>query len=251
MSTENLIDLHLTPLCTQSNEFSYENAQKRFQILCQSFPKACLRRVKGDGNCFLRAFIFCYLENALRSKESSAFFAQIHQKLFVEGIAMLQATGFQPLVYEDFMEPVQELLKDFESLSLSKLVEFFNDLRTSNSIVMFFRFLTSAFIRARQAYYENFINWEEFRTFEEFCNSVESLDKESDQLSIVALNEFLGGICCIFLLDNTPISECSEQIKLLFQSESPIMHFSPINLLYRPGHYDILYPESESCLIAT
>jgi ubiquitin thioesterase protein OTUB1 len=96
-----------------------------------------------------------------------------------------------------------------------------------------------------QAYYENFINWDEFRTFEEFCNAVESLDKESDHLSIVALNEFLGGTCCTCLLDNTPISENTQQIKLLFQSESLVLQLQPINLLYRPGHYDLLYPEGE------
>ena len=241
----NLIDLHLTPLSSESQAFAYENAQKRFQILCQAFPKASLRRVKGDGNCFLRAFIFSYLEGAIKSKDSPSLFAQIHQTLFVDGVAMLQATGFQPLVYEDFMQPVQELLNDSASLTVEKLLLFFNDLSTSNSIVIFFRFLTSAFIRARQAYYENFINWDEFRTFEEFCNAVESLDKESDHLSIVALNEFLGGVCCIFLLDNTPISENTQQIKLLFQSESPVLQLQPINLLYRPGHYDLLYPEGE------
>jgi hypothetical protein len=144
----NLIDLHLTPLSSESEAFAYENAQKRFQILCQAFPKASLRRVKGDGNCFLRAFIFSYLEGAIKSKDSSTLFAQIHQTLFVDGVAMLKATGFQPLVYEDFMQLIQELLNNSATLTLENLLLFFNDLSTSNSIVIFFRFLTSAFIRA-------------------------------------------------------------------------------------------------------
>ena len=29
-----------------------------------------MRRVRGDGNCFYRAFIFCYLENLLKEYQS-------------------------------------------------------------------------------------------------------------------------------------------------------------------------------------
>jgi ubiquitin thioesterase protein OTUB1 len=70
--------------------------------------------------------------------------------------------------------------------------------------------------------------------------NVEPLDQESDQIHIVAMSNAFGITIKIGNLDSTP---CKDGIN--FHSISPMFNqvegCPPLTLLYRPGHYDILY----------
>lgn len=69
--------------------------------------------------------------------------------------------------------------------------------------------------------------------------SVEPMGRECDQMQIIAIAEYLGVGIDIEYLDGRP-----------FESTLSVVHCGPedmakswcsISLLYRPGHYDILY----------
>lgn len=84
----------------------------------------------------------------------------------------------------------------------------------------------------------------------EFCRrEVEPMGVECDHVQIAALTEFLSIRVNIMYLDNRLRSDAySDPVVVEFPqvqedgAHSDIIScFPPVNLLYRPGHYDILY----------
>ena len=85
------------------------------------------------------------------------------------------------------------------------------------------------------------------------------MDKEVDQIVVVAFNEWMEGRCRVFIMDNSPSSKftssttSTDELFVEFKGEgeekrkeeviNAINSFDlvPVNLLYRPGHYDLIY----------
>lgn len=119
----------------------------------------------------------------------------------------------------------------------------------SNSFIVVLRLLVSAFLRLNAEEFLPFI-WESIpadsadsqdptSTIIQYCQKhVESFGAEADQIHIIALTRSLGCRIEIAYLDTS----ASESLYLEF-GEDPQGEFgpSPISLLYRPGHYDIVY----------
>jgi len=73
-------------------------------------------------------------------------------------------------------------------------------------------------------------------TVDEVCKIAETMGEEADDYHIIALTRFLNIGCQIWKLDRSKI------VIHTFPSEE----FSPsIFLLYRPGHYDLLYKQNK------
>jgi len=84
----------------------------------------------------------------------------------------------------------------------------------------------------------NFIDGE--RTVKEFClQEVEPMYKESDHIHVIALTSAFGVGCRISYMDRGVGGKVN---RLNFPEEME----ARINLLYRPGHYDVLYPIATS-----
>jgi len=100
-------------------------------------------------------------------------------------------------------------------------------------LVVYLRILTSAELKNSADFYSNFI---EERTLEEFCQlEVEPMYKESDHIHIIALTAALGTAVRIIYMDRGTGAQHDFPES---ESQTPAIH-----LLYRPGHYDILYPK--------
>lgn len=132
----------------------------------------------------------------------------------------------------------------------------------SDYVVMFFRFVTSGEIRKRAAFFEPFIVGLTNSTVDQFCKaSVEPMGEESDHVHITALSDALGVAIRVVYLDRSSCdsgnvsinhhdfvpSSKSPQEGTAQGSEAktghPVTPTPFVNLLYRPGHYDILYPK--------
>lgn len=116
-----------------------------------------------------------------------------------------------------------------------ELHKLFNDQGLSDYVVVYLRLITSGQLQERADFYQNFI---EGLTIEEFRHKeVEPMYKESDHIHIIAL-------CTEF--------NVSVGVEYMDRGEGQInFHVFPeegvkpkVNLLYRPGHYDILYPRN-------
>lgn len=218
---------------------------------------AAIRRTRGDGNCFFRGFMFSYLEHVMECQDQ----AEIDRiKANVEKSRKeLQSLGYADLTFEDFfglfLEQLECVIQGREtSISHEELVLRCRDQSTSDYVVMFFRFVTSAAIQKRTEFFEPFILGLTNTTVEQFCkSSVEPMGEESDHVHITALSDALGIPIRVVYLDR---SSCDTGgVSVNHHDFMPVAGDLPsagcnseknipfITLLYRPGHYDILYPK--------
>ena len=228
---------------------------EKIKVLDEQY--AAIRRTRGDGNCFFRSFMFSYLEHIMECQDQ----AEIDriQANVEKSRKALQTLGYADLTFEDFfalfLEQLESVIQGKEtSISHEELVLRSRDQSVSDYVVMFFRFVTSAAIQKRTEFFEPFILGLTNTTVEQFCkSSVEPMGEESDHVHITALSDALGIPVRVVYLDRSssdtggvsvnhhdfmpvagdlPNASCSSEKNIPF-----------ITLLYRPGHYDILYPK--------
>ncbi|KAK7246617.1 hypothetical protein RIF29_41487 [Crotalaria pallida] len=218
---------------------------------------AAIRRTRGDGNCFFRGFMFSYLEHILESQDH----AEIDRikKSVEKSRSALQSLGYPDLTFEDFfalfLEELDCVIQGKEtSISHEELVLRSRDQSVSDYVVMFFRFVTSAAIQKRSEFFEPFILGLSNTTVEQFCkSSVEPMGEESDHVHITALSDALGVPIRVVYLDRSSCDTGGVSVNhhdfmpvdgdLPNATDSSEKKNPFITLLYRPGHYDILYPK--------
>ncbi|KAJ3207047.1 hypothetical protein HDU82_004105 [Entophlyctis luteolus] len=151
-------------------------------------------------------------------------------------------TGYDPLITEDFFEPLSEALEP--SFSQAKLDECFSTDKAylSDTIVCYLRLVTAGELKKNRDMYEAFV-LDSYPTLEAFiANQVEPMGVESDQIHIVAMANALGVTMNIANLDSSDSDLNFHDISPIFPlelkdaSRQPVLHF-----LFRPGHYDIVY----------
>ncbi|KAK4486037.1 hypothetical protein RD792_008700 [Penstemon davidsonii] len=221
---------------------------------------AAIRRTRGDGNCFFRSFMFAYLEHILESQDR----AEVDRiKTNVEECRKtLLSLGYVEFTFEDFftlfLEQLEGVLSGNEdSISHDELVQRSRDQSISDYVVMFFRFIASGEIKKRSEFYEPFIQGLTNTSVQQFCkSSVEPMGEESDHVHITALSDALGVPIRVVYLDRshgdkgssvsvnhhdfTPVA-CDLTNATSASGSEAVKPF--VTLLYRPGHYDILYPK--------
>ena len=111
--------------------------------------------VRGDGNCFFRAFIFAYLEDLVRKWPASKPECERVHRVLGDARQMMIGVGFDAIVFEDQLEELQLWVKQIgdNSLSVDGLLGHLTTPETSNAIVMFLRMLTSCELASREAFY--------------------------------------------------------------------------------------------------
>lgn len=173
---------------------------------------------------------------------------------------LLQA-GFQAMVIEDFYDTFLTQLLSFSpsnsNTTLEKLLNIFQTPEESNSIVVYLRFLTSAYLKLHCDDYlpfiladpslENCTAGSSSGMMDHFCNfQVEAMGRESDEIHIMVLAKVLKVKVRVVYLDGRGgmSHEGSSKVNSLDynnDNEEEILVKEPIVLLYRPGHYDMLY----------
>lgn len=244
------------PLSSLEAEYHLGNSILLEKIKVLSEQYAALRRTRGDGNCFFRSFMFGYLEHILESQDQS----EVHRiKASIEECKKtLQSLGYAEFTFEDFfalfLEQLDNVLQGSkDSISHEELLRRSRDPSISDYVVMFFRFVTSGEIRKRSEFFEPFILGLTNASVEQFCkSSVEPMGEESDHVQIIALSDALGVPIRVVYLDRSSCENNSINVNHHdFVPTSDDMGNSgvskttnpSITLLYRPGHYDILYPK--------
>ncbi|KAG5609571.1 hypothetical protein H5410_020852 [Solanum commersonii] len=115
-------------------------------------------------------------------------------------------------------------------------------------------FVTSGEIRKRSEFFEPFILGLTNTSVEQFCKSaVEPMSEESDHVQIIALSDALGVPIRVVYLDRSSCENNSINVnhhdfiptsrEVGNSDVSKTTNPPSITLLYRPGHYDILYPK--------
>lgn len=191
------------------------------------------RRTRPDGNCFFRAVAFRQFELMLNNqdvlKKFQAAVSPSKDEMVALGMPAFTVEDF----YDTFMDTLSRLSGD-DKMSLEELSATFNDEGMSNYLVVFLRLLTSKQLQKDGEFYQNFM--EGGRTVAEFCaTEVEPMYHESDHIHIIALCAAADLSVRVVYLDRGQGTEAAVH-------DTPEDSNPSVHLLYRPGHYDILYP---------
>eukprot|EP00457_Paulinella_chromatophora_P007495 gb/GEZN01007518.1/.p1 GENE.gb/GEZN01007518.1/~~gb/GEZN01007518.1/.p1 ORF type:complete len:310 (-),score=67.76 gb/GEZN01007518.1/:601-1503(-) len=194
-----------------------------------------LRRVRGDGSCFYRSYLFAYLERLLTHREEIPAFLKTVKDSF-EPLVKLGAPRY---TLEDFhdalVSEVEWIAKD--QPTPAELLQHFNDENSSSYLTYYCRALVSGYLKAHVADFEAYLP--PGKSMAQFIQSeVDPVIAEADYIQCTALTQSLGVGARIEYLDQ---SEGALNGHVLPSDATP-----KVFLLYRPGHYDILYPKSDS-----
>ncbi|KAL5431918.1 hypothetical protein PMIN07_012536 [Paraphaeosphaeria minitans] len=223
----------------------YANADPVYRIKTQALPAkyAFFRTCRGDGHCGWRAIAFGYFEALLHVADVAKF--DVEEARLISMNNLLNLAGFSEHVYIDFAEEAYDLLRKLgASLQVGNganlLLEAFNDMAVSMAIITYVKLLASAWIQSRADEYQNYLQTD----VKTYCSqNIEAALCEIDDVAVAALSEALvkpAGIGLEILYLDRSIGE-----EVNAHAISQPMNFSGllpmIRLLYRPGHYDILY----------
>ncbi|KAK6477643.1 ubiquitin thioesterase OTUB1 [Huso huso] len=146
----------------------------------------------------------------------------------------LVTQGFTEFTIEDFHNTFMDLIELVEKQgSVTDLLNGFNEQSTSDYLVVYLRLLTSGYLQREGGLLpEGYINavLPESRALQE----VEPMSKESDHIHIIALAQALNVSILVEYMDRGEGSSVNHHV--FPEGSEPRVY-----LLYRPGHYDILY----------
>ncbi|CUS07556.1 unnamed protein product [Tuber aestivum] len=212
------------------------------------------RTILGDGNCGWRAVAFGFFELLLKTGDSNHIGMQYARIASLNGLMML--AGLQPFIYEDFAEVTFELLGAIDSspaidtpCDVSMIADRFNNQDVSDAIITHFKFLTSSWMKTRPEYYQPFLD----RPVKDFCEAqIEPYGIEIEHVGLMALIDCLvlpaGFAVEVFYLDRSAGDEVNVHrfADLGADGSIPTPPDAPVlRLLYRPGHYDIIYKKGD------
>ncbi|KAH9916247.1 cysteine proteinase, partial [Epithele typhae] len=236
----------LAPMATLRAE--YENGSQGFVkqidwLMSQGWVG--IRRTRGDGDCFYRSLAFAYIESILNAPDT-LLAATSALSVLEATLPQLEGVGFQRLVFEDFYDALAGLINSIitpvngQILTIDRLLAEFNNPEVSNSVVVYLRLLTSAEIKTNAEYTGFLLHPETGEELdpESFCNNfVEAVGKEADHVQMNALASALKVNVNVAYLDG---HNAKGEVNFVPFQNAAFTVTHPVNLLYRPGHYDIL-----------
>ena len=195
-----------------------------------------IRKVRRDGNCFYRAFIYRIFEY-ICMKNDNYLYNNLLKK--IEGIKELTAkNGYDWILVEDFYNVFYgEFCSCFNSVNNNGVSvrdymdKLFSDKEKGNYLIYFIRFCIASYLKENRPLYEVYIegdfdNW--------IRKEVEAIDNEADQIQILAcVNYFDIGVKIEYLNKHK-----NEVVKFPEDKKDEDIF---IEVLFTPGHYDILY----------
>ena len=218
-------------LSDYENNFNYSKSIKEI-----TNKYKFIRKVRRDGNCFYRSFIYRLFEH-ICMKNNKELFEYINKKI-TDAKDLIQNNGYDWTFIQDFYNIFNNQFNTaFNSLQ-SKGVSvrdyldtLFSDKEAGNYLIYFIRFCIAAYLKENSFLYEVYVdmpfqNW--------ITNEVEAIDHEADQIQIMAcVNYFDIGVRIEYLNPDK-----NEVMK--FPEDKPDKDIF-ITVLFTPGHYDILY----------
>lgn len=232
----------LLPLAVLQDELdANSNFALKISLLQSQHNYTEMRKCRRDGNCFYRAVAFELIE--IFKKDPQAAKAK-YQEAWKE---KLQAAHYEPAIYEDFSEAfwsyTEENSDSNDPLNTQEMWE--KDEYTSNMALMLIRLLTSAQIRSNPDDYLAFIELapQDANSIEKWCErNVDAVGVDADQVQLIALAKTIEIALVVANLGGGMDSDDLQVNEFDFKANESDPQ---IHLLYRPGHYDLLYKQAQ------
>jgi ubiquitin thioesterase protein OTUB1 len=225
-----ILDLKLE--YNESNESRFLDGVDALSKEYQSF-----RKVRGDGNCYYRAFLYRLVEEIRQNEKDSE---KIIDWLKTKSWESVLAAGYDEVMLEAFHDTIVELLERILAGTLDEAAfheEMNQETATSDYCTWYLRVVTATHLKQDPGRFLPFIA-EPGLGINDFCQrEVEPMGKECEQVQVLALAEAFGVQVTIAYLDGHELLYG----RLAQHTFGPDSASIEISLLYRPGHYDILY----------
>ncbi|KAG8345527.1 putative Peptidase C65 Otubain [Trypanosoma vivax] len=202
-----------------------------------------IRYIRGDGNCFYRSASFGIHEALLRDRALASEFLKRVKDL------SSRLTNDYGSAVEDFCDYALDLFERLASGTCSTVEELhrLSTGETSEYVLYFYRYAVSNYIRAHSDEFLPFVVGLGYDTLQAFCYSeVEALGSESDHLQLVAFAQCFGVRITVEYLDCSEVESATRHTfpgveKSINGTSDNVNDVVEVTLLYRPGHYDLLY----------
>ena len=221
----------LKPTTELLQEFEYSEYSESIKTIVNKYEN--IRLIRRDGNCFYRAFLYRLFEEISISKNEKLY---NNIKKIIEGTKDLTGrNGYDWIVIEDFYNVFINELNSAYQIDFDNSIQFidklFTDKEKGNYLIVFVRLYIAAYLKENRILYESFIFDEAFDNW--IQREVEAIDNECDQIQIMAIVNAFD--VCVNIETLTPKSV--DTMRFPEDSNKDIL----FNVLFRPGHYDILY----------
>lgn len=228
---------------------SFQSLMEEFSATATFLPKiellkkrfGFIRRVRGDGNCFYRSFMYSLFCIAARDP-------QVMEKLLKylnNSLQILVDAGESEVAIEMFVDITTEELVFVESqigtITNDEIAQRFNDESISPCLVTWAKLVTVYHLKQHSdefsPYLENGQNMQFYIDHE-----VMPQNRECDNLTCIALATEIFN-CTGLVLEIVYMDQVEGPLNSHAMPDTTSNKIAPqIFLLYRPGHYDVLYP---------
>ncbi|SPJ74964.1 uncharacterized protein FTOL_04695 [Fusarium torulosum] len=206
------------------------------------------RPIIGDGNCGWRAIGFSYFEKLVESGDQAKIEGEVARLMSMNH---LLATVGNYQYYEDWADEMLDLLREVAQnmnnphLAQVLIQEKWNDRSVADSLIYYLRLLAGTYLKANAATFDPFIT--EYNGVQGYCSQcIDIPNREIEHLGIEALSNVLlkpvDFVLEIAYLDRSPGARVNTH---RFPGETNGQDVNSLGtviyLLFRPGHYDILY----------
>jgi ubiquitin thioesterase protein OTUB1 len=199
-----------------------------------------MRMVRGDGNCYYRAFLYSLAEYYLQSSKEQG--AELVRLIKEDVWTSVLAAGYDPDMLEVFHDSLVDLVERIaeRKLNAEQLHDEMNqENSTSDYCTWFLRVVTAVHLKTNADRFLPFM--EGGVDIESFCKaSVEPMGKECENVQVLALAEALGIQVVVAYLDGHDLVGGNVSQHVFGPADGSSL--AKLHFLYRPGHYDILYP---------
>jgi ubiquitin thioesterase protein OTUB1 len=242
-----------------------------------------MRRIRGDGNCYYRAFLYALCEGLLHRRfvnNSKDAEAQRVRQFVTNSLSWVCTLGYEESTIEMFYDELMELFDFIDNVptspdtnnsdtstpmqsALNSLHSKLNEENsTSDYCTWYLRVLTSAQMKSDPDRYLPFLLAEDSTSgvldvntgvldIPTFCSrEVEPMNRECGMVQVAALAECFGVRVCIEYMDGRVVKEKTGEGYVrkvachefgLGEVDREMEDRMSVCLLYRPGHYDMLY----------
>jgi ubiquitin thioesterase protein OTUB1 len=200
-----------------------------------------IRIVRGDGNCYYRAFLYNLAEHMFENKQEGERILACVKKDSWDNV---MKAGYDEMTIETFYDTLVDLLERLTSGATDAAAfhkEMNEESATSDYCTWYLRVVTATHLKQDPERFLPFIDGQQpGLDIQQFCQrEVEPMGKECQHVQVLALAEAFGVHVKIEYLDGHDLVN-GKLVQHTFGPDTAVTHLA---LLYRPGHYDILYPK--------
>ncbi|KAM0834656.1 hypothetical protein ACQ4PT_063453 [Festuca glaucescens] len=202
------------------------------------------RKVSGDGSCLYRSFIYSYLEQLVKVSPGEELRLIGTLEPLLEKFQRLHLPGSYADGHNAFVNLILDCMDHKQTLSVSDYEDWIfkksQNEKKFSEIISYLRLVAAVQICSEVEKFRHVIPELDPLRPEAWCRrNVIPMQAEGDEVHLVALTDVLHVPLQIVIVDISASEEPNTHI--IYESPDALPLFPCVTLLYRPGHYDIIY----------